>query len=78
MLNQKKDSIKQNNIIFHDYFYISEKDGFSEKFKVKHKVENRFKKEYKKENIKIPKMSLSDLIEIECLKNQLSKRSKSE
>lgn len=78
MLNQKKDSFKQNNIIFHEHLYISEKDGFSDKFKVIHKVGNRFKNNDQKEYIKIPKMSLSDIIEIECLKNQISNRSKSE
>ncbi len=78
MLNKKKDSIKQNNIIFNEYLYISDKNGFSDRFRLKHKVENRLKNDEKKEYIKIPKLSLSDIIEIECLKNQISKRSKSE
>ena len=64
--------------IFNEYLYISDKNGFSDRFRLKHKVENRLKNDEKKEYIKIPKLSLSDIIEIECLKNQISKRSKSE
>ena len=72
----KKDIFKQNNIFFHDNIFISTMKNYSRKYQFKYQYENFPKEE--KDFIKIPKMSISDIIEIECLKDEIKERSKSE
>ena len=62
--------VKHNNTIFKEDVFISDLNNFSEEFHLKNKIEN-VKKE-KNVLIKIPKLNLSDIVDIECLNNNIN------
>ena len=62
--------VKHNNTIFKEDVFISDLNNFSEEFHLKNKIEN-VKKE-KNVLIKIPKLNLSDIVDIQCLNNNIN------
>ena len=66
----KKILFKKNNNLFNEDTYITDINDFSEKFNLKNKIEN-VKKE-RKVNIYIPKLHLSEIININALNDNVN------
>ena len=62
--------VKHNNTIFKEDVFISDLNNFSEEFHLKNKIEN-VKKE-RKVNIYIPKLHLSEIININALNDNVN------